>query len=323
MKLKYYIAILSMVSSYLYSCYAKADTFEEAFGLNLFDKGNNKVRLGMYSNESGDKSSLGIEFNLNKKLSGTPNYPNRTQNVFTSPPVGPAFTPNDLINIANDDFSSLTEDQLARLAASINHERDDYTLFYFNFSAQGMFALDNKDNLKDFSKLKAEGAYKEWRSNQYTYSASAFAAYETDQSNDNSQTVYGLSLFGQYYFVQGRANEYAFLKVEYAQVDPADNQLRLSLLNGEKSTYYRWELDITTQFQVSIDEIDKVEISYRYFKEVDAPAEIQEAGMSTFGFLTAGIYFDKGWYIAFSDGKLPFSEKDDQIYQLGWSYSFD
>ena len=76
-------------------------TFEELFGLNLFEKGGNKLRLGMYSNADGDKSSWAAEFKFDKSFTlGSPNYPNADKDEFAPAVEGPAFTPEELIAIA-------------------------------------------------------------------------------------------------------------------------------------------------------------------------------------------------------------------------------
>lgn len=323
--MKFLSIICSLIFvSFFTPAHADSPSFKESFGLDLFDKGKNNVRLGMYSNESGDKSSWGVEFKFNKDIGiGVPNYPNKDKNPFIFPTTGPIFKQDVLIDIGNDDYSGFSEAQLEKLFAAIDHSVDDYSLFHVNFSGEGLLALDNEKNLKDFTRFKAEGAYKEWRDNQYTFGGGFFAAYETDQSNDNAQTAYGFSINGQYYFHQGKANEYAFLKFDYGEVDPSENTKRIELLNGEKSTFNRWEMDATVQFQISNQEIDKVELSYRYFYEPSAPSQIEAVGMDTFSLFTAGIFFQKGWFIAFSDGELPFSLQDEQIFELGWSYSFN
>jgi hypothetical protein len=309
---------------FLIPAHADSSTFEETFGLNLFDKGTNKVRLGMYSNEGGDKSSWGVEFKFNKDIGvGEPSYPNKDKTIFIPPTSGPVLTPDEIIAIGQNDYSALSQAQLESLFATIDHSVDDYSLFHINLSGEGLLALDSEKNLKDFTRFKAEGAYKEWRDNQYTFGGGFFAAYETDQSNDNAQTAYGFSINGQYYFHQGKANEYAFLKFDYGEVDPSENTKRIELLNGDKSIFHRWEMDATVQFQISIQEIDKVELSYRYFYEPSAPSQIEAVGMDKFSLFTAGIFFQKGWFIAFSDGELPFSLQKEQIFELGWSYSFN
>ena len=150
-----------------------------------------------------------------------------------------------------------------------------------------------------------------------------FSRYETDQSNDNAQWGYGFTAYGQYWFKQGVANEYAFLKIDYAEVNPKDNDQRLSILSGDDDNYYRWEVNATVQLDVSIEQVDKLEFSYRYFYEPDAPELIKQADMNNYRLATIGVYFEQGWFIAYSDGKLPFSAQDQQIYQIGWSYSFD
>ncbi|WP_340676835.1 hypothetical protein [Paraglaciecola sp.] len=317
------------VIAYLLVCFflpvqASTPSFEETFGLDLFDKGKNKVRLGMFSNESGDTSSWSIDFKLNKDIGiGQPSYPNKDKDQFILPTTGPVFTMDELLAIGQNDYSDLSDIQKERLFAAIDHSVDDYSVFHINLSAEGLLALDKEKNLKDFTQFRAQGTYKKWRDNQYTYGGGIFATYETDQSNDNAQIAYGVSVNAQFYFHQGKANEYVFLKLDYAQVDPTDNTQRLAILNGDKSTFHRWEMDATVQFQISVQEIDKVELSYRYFYEPGAPTEVAAAGMNNFALFTAGIFFQKGWFIAFSDGELPFSVQKEQIVELGWSHSFN
>lgn len=299
-------------------------TFEELFGLNLFEKGGNKLRLGMYSNADGDKSSWAAEFKFDKSFTlGSPNYPNADKDEFAPAVEGPAFTPEELIAIAQNDYSALSPEQISKLRARLDHSVNDYEKFDVSLSLEGLVALDNEKNLKDFIDFRVEGEYKIWSEDKYTYGGGGFIAYETDQDNDNSNKVYGATVFGQYYFQQGSPNEYLFLKADYGEVDPADNTIRTDLLGGDKSKFNRWEFDATAQFEISIDEVKKIELSYRYFYENNAPDAIESAGLDKFSFFTAGIFLKSGWYLAYSDGELPFSVADEQIYELGWSYQFD
>jgi hypothetical protein len=302
---------------------AHSNTFHEAFGIDLFKESENNIRLGMYSNEKGSESSLAVDFKFGKIWSLDKKYPNENKTRFSSSPSIPRITPTELISMGQNDYSSFSQQRIDQLFSQIDYSLDDFTTYNIKFDAEGLLSLNDAANLKNFTKFRTEGSYSEWIMNQYTYGIGGFASYETDQKNDNAQYAYGLTAFGQYWFKKGVANEYVFLKLEYGEVDPSENVQRVELLDGDKSAFYRWEADLTVQFDLSVEQIDKVELSYRYFYEPSAPDEIGSIGLDDFALFTVGIFFEKGWYIAFSEGELPFSVKEDQVFELGWSYSFD
>ncbi|MGR5169506.1 hypothetical protein ACPV5L_20200, partial [Vibrio astriarenae] len=203
----------------------------------------------------------------------------------------------------------------------IDHSNNDYNSLELKFGVNGVIGSEAKRNPLDFTTFSLNGFYKAWRSNLYTYQAGGFVSYETDQKNDNAQTVYGANISYQRWESPESANNYLFISLGYGEVDPSKNENRVNLLNGDKSKHERLDGEVVVQYAPGVNEISKIEVSYRHFYEPSAPNEIKQAGLDSFGLITAGVYFPKGWYVAFTDGKLPFSEQDDQVYHLGWSHN--
>jgi len=62
--------------------------------------------------------------------------------------------------------------------------------------------------------------------------------------------------------------------------------------------------------------------SYRYYDEIDAPSSVREASLAKQEYFVATIGFASGFNFNYSNGKLPFDQKSNQVYALGYSIGF-
>lgn len=156
-----------------------------------------------------------------------------------------------------------------------------------------------------------------------------FLKYETDQSFDNQQYVYGLSAtYGKRNIL--RANDFFGVDVRRGRVDPSEDEARQAVLGTTSlEPYYRNEIEVlyTIPIQEVIPLIDRMvegfEFNYRYYKESGAPAAVKAAGLDSFFLRTFRLNLKHDLFIAYSSGKLPFDLKDDDFFQLGFSYKLE
>lgn len=104
------------------------------------------------------------------------------------------------------------------------------------------------------------------------------------------------------------------------QVDPVNNEARESA--GETDEFNRLKGEI--YFRTPIAQLKSqdifVNIDYRYWMEIDPSEAIKASDIDEFDYITMSISSSNGVYISYSDGKLPFDLKSQQVYELGWKF---
>lgn len=107
------------------------------------------------------------------------------------------------------------------------------------------------------------------------------------------------------------------------QIDPIDNDPREAV--GEESNFERIKGEIyfrTPIAKIGMQEVF-VNVDYRYWKEIDPSDAIKSADIDEFDYITLSISSSNGVYVSYSDGKLPFDLKDQQVYEIGWKFHFN
>ncbi len=158
-----------------------------------------------------------------------------------------------------------------------------------------------------------------------TFSVSAKAGYEADQSFVSKQAVYGgTATYGKLTLLG--ANDFVGVTTSYVQVDPAADTVRASLLGTagtsavELEPYGRWSIEGLYMAPITLGPLRALELNVRYYTEPSAPAAIKRADLDRhlLGTIRLGLVNDL--FVAYSVGSLPFDRKDDRVYALGWSY---
>jgi hypothetical protein len=189
------------------------------------------------------------------------------------------------------------------------------------YELKGTVAEDTKSNPKNFLESEVSADY--FYASKSAFSAGGFVKYESDQSFDNTQLAYGVSLaYAKKGFLNSQKNQFAFA-LNIGQVDPKDNKSRedaYSQTNLEK--YDRLDLELFYSYNIGQDYLSEFEISYRYFKEISPDTVIKTAKLDKFKMLTYLLRLENNFHIAYSTGELPFNKTDDQIFEIGYSYKF-
>lgn len=105
-------------------------------------------------------------------------------------------------------------------------------------------------------------------------------------------------------------------------VNPTENVERERLGAME----YYWRLSFETSFKTLFAESAGMplfaEANFRYYRELGASVAVRDAGLDEFLYFTTAITAGNGMYAGFSTGRLPFDTRSDQVYEVGFSYSF-
>lgn len=113
------------------------------------------------------------------------------------------------------------------------------------------------------------------------------------------------------------------LKIALEKVDPKDDDARQAVL-GNKDVFDRWHVDVGMTTPMAKVNGKEVVFNYvwRYFEEIDAKHELRSAGLDKFKYSSVGFVYDGKVYVSYSSGKLPLSNKDDKVFELGWKFNF-
>jgi hypothetical protein len=191
------------------------------------------------------------------------------------------------------------------------------------YDLKGVFTENANNNPKNFIESNLNGSYLKANSDsKFIWSGGVFVKYEADQKFKNKQLVYGLN--GA---VSSRdtfhSNDFAFIQINVGTVDPSDDTSREAILGENSANYDRINVEFVYRFTINKGILDTFEINYRYFKELDPDDGIKLAGLDDFRLITYHLGLTNNMYIAYSSGELPFNQKDNQIFELGYTYKFN
>jgi len=185
---------------------------------------------------------------------------------------------------------------------------------------KGTVTSRSDKNPKSFLDSKLSISYL-W-SDSFSFKSKAFVGYESDQSFDDKQLKYGLSTSMAKIDVFRPNNILAF-SLNIDQVDPIKDEAREAVLGEDLETYNRIDLEFLYIYNLGFKNVDTLEFGYRYFREINAKELIKQENLDIFKTATYRIGFKRNFYVAYSTGELPFNQKDNRIYEIGFSYKFD
>ncbi|WP_407333408.1 hypothetical protein [Enterovibrio sp. 27052020O] len=302
------------------------DTAEETGRKNLTNLNilGAEIDLFMMTNGNSTASGGGIGFDLKKS------WGHRTSDeIVIANNHGQSTTPTGKTKEYRDCLRENKGDntKCEHLEIEINKQNEiskfNFSEFDLTLDVNGTIGTEAKKNPLDYSQARIGAGYRKFVSNDYTYHIGAFTSYELDQSNENSNFNYGASASIHLWQNVTSINNFINLSVDYARVNSVNDTLRNEILQGNDDKHYdRLKGKAFLQVEIPISGIKKLETYYIHYYEVDAPKEITDANLQSYGLFRAGLFFDQNFYIAFTDGKLPFSIDEEQSYQIGWSVVF-
>jgi hypothetical protein len=203
-----------------------------------------------------------------------------------------------------------------------------YSGFALTYKVSGTAAADEDRNPQNFINASADGQYKYSAPWGTTY-AGGFLRYETDQSFENEQFVYGLTVTYGKLGIVGDLDFFG-LDLRRGQVDPSEDKARQTVLGSTPlDKYYRNDLEILYIYPIkeTVPFLGKMatsfEFNYRFYQESGAPAAIENARLDEFFLRTFRLNLEHELFIAYSNGKLPFDVKEDDFFTLGFSYNIN
>lgn len=201
--------------------------------------------------------------------------------------------------------------------------------FELNYNASGTVTADKDRNPQDFLNAMLSALYSLGTVNLGSFRLGGFGKFETDQSFDNKQFVYGArAAYGEIGVFTPSLNpsDELALAINRGQVDPkGDTERETALGTHDLPKYYRTDLELYYQWNVrwKITEslnADGVELDYRYFRESSPPPAVSAAGLDWHHFALARVNFNSNFFVAYGYGKLPFDQQNNKVYQVGLSY---
>lgn len=93
---------------------------------------------------------------------------------------------------------------------------------------------------------------------------------------------------------------------------------------GDDSDFLRMDFEISYWAPVtSFDgKFIDLTVAYRYYKELGASDLVKTAGLDDFSLLVVTLGQRNGVFISYRDGQLPFDQRDDEVFELGYKFHF-
>jgi hypothetical protein len=106
-------------------------------------------------------------------------------------------------------------------------------------------------------------------------------------------------------------------------VNPDKDPYRKQLA-GNLNAFPRFRFE--AGFRTLVAQIDEQTIffnaDFRIYKELGADQNIKNANLDQFVYFTSSLTTNKGFFVSYSNGKLPFDAQADGIYEIGFNYKF-
>jgi hypothetical protein len=188
------------------------------------------------------------------------------------------------------------------------------------YEAQGAVTADSERNPKNLLDGTLNLSYY-FQQSFGTFAGGGFVRYETDQSFDDKQSVYGVAV------TYGKVNapfknDVFAVDVRRGQIDPTDDAERAAALGSTSlDKYYRTDLEVLYIHTLGWkDLVRSIEFNYRYFRESSPAASLEAAGLDRFRLITYRLGLPQDLFIAYSTGTLPFDRQSDRIFEVGLTY---
>jgi hypothetical protein len=110
------------------------------------------------------------------------------------------------------------------------------------------------------------------------------------------------------------------LLVGFARVAPQDDDPRAQAGDTSDFDRVRFEASFRTPLARVGDDRLYVSVNYRYYKELDASANVKSQDLDEFSFYTIVLGGSQGVYVSYSDGRLPLDAASDQVFELGYQF---
>ena len=109
-------------------------------------------------------------------------------------------------------------------------------------------------------------------------------------------------------------------KIDY--VDPMSDNLRYAAGDSSAYTRFKGELAFKTPIARTTDGTIFVEADFRYYHEFSPSEAIEAEGLDGSTYFVGTVSCSNGLLMSYREGRLPFDAEDDQVYELGFRFTF-
>jgi hypothetical protein len=186
---------------------------------------------------------------------------------------------------------------------------------------KGTWTTDEDTNPRPYSKANVDLAYSVFRIDK-SFEVGGQIAIEGDQAFDNLQSIGAITMGGQYTFTTDSTTYLGGL-LAFGEVDASEDDGRKAVTS--KTTFNRLEVEL--HLNIGIEQGNReyspkaIGLNYRLFEEDNAPSSVKAADLDKFKLVTFSAKFEKGIYIAFSEGELPFDRGSDKVFEIGLTHN--
>ncbi len=113
------------------------------------------------------------------------------------------------------------------------------------------------------------------------------------------------------------------LLLGFDYVNPTNDSIRENI-EGNLKPYprFKFEIGFRTVVAKALSQTIYFNSSFMYYMELNASQKIKQASLDKFTYFTASLTSDKGLFVSYAYGKLPFDRHNDAVYQIGFNYKF-
>jgi hypothetical protein len=186
--------------------------------------------------------------------------------------------------------------------------------------ARGTLTSAKEKNPNKLLEFAAKGVYK-INKEAYFLRLGAIATYETDQSFDNRQHMFGVTASVTKVSVL-RNGDAGTLILNYGSVKPSNDAERERVL-GNLDSFRRVNAELSYSIPVNRKQLRSIDFNYRHYQETGASGAIKAAGLDEqhLGLIRANL--DQDFFIQYSRGALPFDLRSERAVKIGWSLKLE
>lgn len=188
-------------------------------------------------------------------------------------------------------------------------------------TARGSVAGSKAKNPNKLVDFRADALYV-WDVAAFTGQLSAVGKFETDQSMDDRQYMYGVAAAATKRRLLGQG-DIGTVMLSFGSINPTQDAERKRLL-GVLENYRRWEGEATYSVGIARNEwMRSLDLGLRVFKETNSPGAIAAAGLDRHRWGVVRLNLKNDLFLQYSRGSLPFDKSSERAIKAGWSLKLE
>lgn len=104
-------------------------------------------------------------------------------------------------------------------------------------------------------------------------------------------------------------------------VDPVDDEARMTV-TADEDPYPRLRAEVALKTILGLIAGEEVTIAaaWRYYRELGVERVIEDAKLDEYSYLAVQLALTNGWNVRYTNGRLPFDQVDDEVWELGFTF---